>query len=1122
MHRPGRRLTSFDVPGDPETFVALVVSSGTTGPRRLAVHTRGSLAAAMDATAAFARSQLGHSGPEAGGIAALASPGGVHWLLEVMLTLATRSALTVPPLVAGDRFDQIPEGTAVAVVSPSVLAARRPCNHLDGPGTLVLYGEGASDAVRAAWSVDHHLLDVYGSAEAGCPVAAGRDGRLHSLGSALVVLDPSGVLLPAGVVGELHVAAPTLAHAFLGAPATTAERFGTSLVGGRRARTVRTGDRARAMPDGTVVLEGRTDLRVADGHRVADPTRAESQIRARSGVLDAAAVIRGGHLTAFVTALPRPGEDDTRHWQEVFDHTYAGSASAPAGSDPDTVGWISSYTDEPIPAREMREWVAERLRLVRSRRPRRILEIGFGTGMLLVPLARECAEYWGTDLSATAVEHVSRRVGAAPGVHLRQAGADDLTGVPCGEVDLVLINSVIQYFPSQEYLRRVLEKAVDVVAPGGCVIVGDVRRLDLLQEFHLSTQLARATADEPGERVWRGALDRAITDEELVVHPDFFRRFALGASRPCTARLTAQRGPSWNEMTRFRFDACLDVDAQLAPEPAASVRDWSDAAEGDELPSWLTDCPAVLVRDVPDPRVCGIVEVADLARTGQLPRSRAGDLSAREREPGRAAVAMERLLAASATHGYDLHLLLGARPDLVDVAFVRTGLAPDRLTALVSAREQTLPPPRGWSRSTSDPSVRRREPAVRERVADSLRGRLPADDLPDRVRLVPALPLTLDGRVDRGALPETAQVGVDRDARPVSPRDVTEWLVARTWEEVLGVHPIGANDDFFALGGHSLVAMRAIARLQRQFGRRLELSLLLDHPTVSGMAEVLRSPEVDETRSPLVTLQDGRGRPPFFCFHPSGANALVYQHLAQELGPRRPVHMLCEHDVTRFASIEELAAHCLVPIREVAPRGPFLLGGLSFGGLVAFEAARQLADECAPVGPVVLFEASLRAPQDAIPEGDLLPYRTVHFAHVFELILGSHLDIVEEELAGLPEEAQFDVLFERARGAFDGDVGREMMARTVRQVRHVRQLIRAYRPRPYAGDVHLFIGREPMPPELNDPEFYRRDEALGWDDVCPALRLVSTSGNHLSLLSPPHVTELAARLEEILQPEEQR
>jgi len=195
--------------------------------------------------------------------------------------------------------------------------------------------------------------------------------------------------------------------------------------------------------------------------------------------------------------------DRVAHWGALFDELYAGEGAA---DDPtfDVSGWKSSFTGEPLPAEEMREWLADTVDRLRALAPRNVLEIGCGTGLLVFRLAPGCASYLATDVSRRALEKLGAHLGPlAEQVRLELRPAEDFSGIAPGSLDLVILNSVVQYFPDLAYLEEVLAGALRAVRPGGTVFVGDVRSAALLPAF--SAELRR--------------YGRARRETELAVDP---------------------------------------------------------------------------------------------------------------------------------------------------------------------------------------------------------------------------------------------------------------------------------------------------------------------------------------------------------------------------------------------------------------------------------------------------------------------------------------------------------------------------------------------------------------------------------------------------------------------------
>ncbi|XXX81466.1 amino acid adenylation domain-containing protein [Sorangium sp. So ce134] len=180
-------------------------------------------------------------------------------------------------------------------------------------------------------------------------------------------------------------------------------------------------------------------------------------------------------------------------WADVFDAAY-GDDDLPDDGQPDFRGWKSSLTGDDLPAEHMAAWLDETAGRLASLRPERVVELGCGTGLLVQRLAPLCRDYLATDISARAVERVARLAARRGLSHVSviRRPAHALEGVAERRPDLIVLNSVVQYFPGEAYLRDVLRAAVDAAGPGGRVFVGDVRSFDTLPAFHAAAAAAAA------------------------------------------------------------------------------------------------------------------------------------------------------------------------------------------------------------------------------------------------------------------------------------------------------------------------------------------------------------------------------------------------------------------------------------------------------------------------------------------------------------------------------------------------------------------------------------------------------------------------------------------------------
>ena len=267
-----------------------------------------------------------------------------------------------------------------------------------------------------------------------------------------------------------------------------------------------------------------------------------------------------------------------------------------------------------------------------------------------------------------------------------------------------------------------------------------------------------------------------------------------------------------------------------------------------------------------------------------------------------------------------------------------------------------------------------------------------------------ALPLTPNGKVNRQALPAPGQSARRRNAF-VAPRDTLELKLANIWEEVLKTQPIGVTDDFFALGGHSLMAVQVFALIDARLRKKIPLTTLFKGATVEQLATLIRLND-SAAWSPLVEIKKGGSRRPLFLIHPGGGGVLSYMELAQHLGTEQPVYGLNARGLDEgqqpHTRVEDMAAEYLEAIRKVQPHGPYLLGGWSVGGIIAFEIAHQLEAQNEQVSLLGIIDSTAPSIWASNAKADEL---SVLFAFAQDLGLTANLlTVTRKELLQMSSE----------------------------------------------------------------------------------------------------------------------
>lgn len=457
-------------------------------------------------------------------------------------------------------------------------------------------------------------------------------------------------------------------------------------------------------------------------------------------------------------------------------------------------------------------------------------------------------------------------------------------------------------------------------------------------------------------------------------------------------------------------------------------------------------------------------------------------------------------------------------------------LHPDVHEALVLARDERP----GESRLVAYIVPRQGKSPGANELRRAVALQIPDYMIPSAFVLMEAMPLTANGKVDRRALPEPHAVTSERAASFVPPDGLLQRQLAQIWEEILDVRPVGVTDDFFALGGHSLVAVRLIDRIMDVFGQSIPLATLFAGATIEHLEEVLLQGKDEGAQSPIVRVQEGNAKRPFFFLHGDLRDGGLYcLNLARSLDPDRPFYAIHPAGTDGGAvphTLAAIAAGHLDALRAVQPEGPYLLGGYCAGAYVAFEMAQQLEADGQQVASLVMIE-------QGVSHAEIRVVRT---------LLG-----LWGKLAGRNSEQQIR-LFLRARGYYREKVLGALPPRWIQMIRTtdsiarkgLERAIRVFLPGPryiqlpsllptdyapdvrsrvafelgyrytwaitryvpgrYRGRVALFTAKDEQTGPASDP-------TMGWKNIAENIDGYTIPGTHSSVITT-HVADLAKQV----------
>ena len=741
---------------------------------------------------------------------------------------------------------------------------------VDKTRTLVVGGE-ALFAERLSFfrtaAPETRIVNEYGPTETVVGCCVYEVGDDHSSGpvpigrpianTRLYVLDDNLEPVPVGVPGDLYIGGAGVARGYVNSARLTAEKFIPDPFSRKPGeRLYRSEDVVRYLGDGNLEYIGRRDKQLkVRGYRI-ESGEIEAILNSHEQVREGVVLGRedepgNRQLVAYVVPdLESQPTEHTRNleaaqvsdWQEVFEESYGRVQKL---TDPtfNIAGWNSSYTGGPIPDYEMREWVERTVERILALKPKRVLEVGCGTGLLLFRLAPQCEKYHGTDFSQAALDYVGKHLAASgpefTNVTLSRQQGNDLQGIEAGTFDTIILNSVVQYFPSAEYLVSLLREAIRVLKPAGSIFLGDLRSTRFQRAFHASVELHNAPDQMPVSDLRRRVEKRMAREQELVIDSSFFNDLRHQIPELCAAEIHLKRGLAANELSKFRYDVILKVgEAKPVRKVNTGALHWrKNELSVQILKQQLADeRPEMLVtREVPNALLMSEFNALELLDSDAGPQTSGELRKTLHTVKGDRGVNPEDLWALENELPYRVHLRPSAAPHYgsFDVVFTRKDQTQE--VALPELELEDEAPNRSY---TNDPLRARMEQSLLNSLRKLFNEKLPDYMVPSEYVFMTAWPLTSNGKIDRSALPAPDQSHSDlRSFR--EPRNEIEKLLAGIWSEILRRKEVGIDDNFFQIGGHSLLATQVISRVRERFTIEFPLRRLFEFPTIAELAKAV-------------------------------------------------------------------------------------------------------------------------------------------------------------------------------------------------------------------------------------------------------------------------------------------
>lgn len=689
----------------------------------------------------------------------------------------------------------------------------------------------------------------------------------------IYILDELGQQVPIGVIGVIHIGGIGLARGYRNNAKLTKLKFINHPLYGR---LYNTGDLGKHLENGDIEFHGRIDEQIKiRGFRI-ELTEIANRLMESKLVSHAAVTIiedsPNKNLAAYVVpnlsgllSMPTGNE-----WETTFETTYQIDLVTQV-KDPliNFIGWKSTYTGKEIPLPEMQEWVNATVKRIQSlAENKEILEIGCGLGLLLFRLLPTCKTYTATDISYSAIRYINeiiQKLDPTLAKKLIQATTKPANRYESSEIkkyDLIIINSVVQYFEDVDYLIEVLNAAVSCVKPGGTIFIGDVRLLELLEDFALEVEFQQSNAALTPEQLLIKSRTRALGEKELVISPSFFQKFAIEHPRITGVISLIKRGKHTNELTKFRYDVILYVDTPVySLDQNLNENEVTQVTHRELIPAIReSKIPILTAKSALNSRTTKLLEIKNNAYSqSTLTTCSSGKVLLHKKTTFEDDIALdpETLFDLAEEFGYEACISFSSEdPYYIDITLIKKSLN----TSPIAFIHKSYP----YVKLTNTPAIGKKIPQLPMCLQKELETKLPCYMLPAFIIVLEEIPLTPNGKVDYKSLPylNIFNLPVSRDID--APNTDVEMKLISIVSNLTGISlkMLSLDHNFFTnLGGNSLLAIKLAHEIAKTFMIDFHVSVIFEQQVLKKICYAIQNRYLNASKHSIFSGKGGFFKP---------------------------------------------------------------------------------------------------------------------------------------------------------------------------------------------------------------------------------------------------------------------
>ncbi len=658
--------------------------------------------------------------------------------------------------------------------------------------------------------------------------------------------------LPIGAVGELYIAGPGVTKGYLSCSEKDKNKFLSGLSNITEQPVYRTGDLGRRLHTGEIQYFGRIDNQIKlRGFRI-ELEHIRSLINANDTINDSVITKYGTNKSnQSLVAYLVPDMNKARHqynsntsvcqWESVFNTVYKHVLEHNVYHF-NHIGWNDSYTSLSLPKDDMQVWLQSSLDSISLLKPRHVLEIGCGTGMLLFNLLDKVETYTATDLSRSAIEYVREHLASLECKHnkvfLYQQDALNFKNLVKKKYDVIILNSVIQYFPSLDYLKNLLFHLSDYIAEGGYLYLGDIRDFRSIDLFNASLAFYKSSENANISEI-NGVADRiALAETELLVSPAFFYHLANDTSRIAQVRTSLRKGRQHNEMLKYRYDIVIRFDMKISSYSHIDnciTCNRGTALSDIELYLKSGALNSILFKAIPNNR---LVKDASIYNALVNKASKFATKEILENQLGNELwIEPEDLVSLANKYNYRVNIsnAFSEKIEFIDCYMVKSEVLDEKIVVMPSCNSVI-----NENNISNYVPFKSLSDYLKNATKSHLQALLPTYMLPSYYMVLKKFPLTINGKLDVKKLPNPSEPPPDEKTY-IKPRNKIEKLVVNTLSQLVTVSTPSVSSKFFEIGGNSILATQLIAKIKENFGLDIPLAMLLSNPTIEEISSVLMS-----------------------------------------------------------------------------------------------------------------------------------------------------------------------------------------------------------------------------------------------------------------------------------------